>query len=101
MRNAACACAGKPKRRRSGKAGANSSGQVLDGSEGAEKHGKQKTVSRKERRNAKQKGSLDEKDAGQAEAKATTCSVCGEDFETRNRLFQHIKKSGHAVLKRG
>lgn len=29
------------------------------------------------------------------------CGVCGEDFESRTKLFQHIKVSGHALLKPG
>ena len=31
--------------------------------------------------------------------KITKCSVCSETFETRNKLFDHIKKEGHAALK--
>ncbi|KAI7847970.1 hypothetical protein BDC45DRAFT_524513 [Circinella umbellata] len=37
----------------------------------------------------------------QKEEKAATsellCNVCGEDFSTRNLLFTHIKKTGHAL----
>lgn len=29
----------------------------------------------------------------------TDCAVCGAEFGTRNKLFAHIKKTGHAVLK--
>ncbi|XP_026190720.1 kinesin-like protein KIF21B [Cyclospora cayetanensis] len=32
-------------------------------------------------------------------AKETTCAVCGTFFPTRNALFNHIKKEGHAALK--
>lgn len=31
--------------------------------------------------------------------KKPICSVCDEEFETRNKLFEHIKKEGHAALK--
>lgn len=31
--------------------------------------------------------------------KLSVCSVCNEEFETRNKLFEHIKKEGHAALK--
>ena len=31
--------------------------------------------------------------------KPPICSVCNEEFDTRNKLFEHIKKEGHAVLK--
>lgn len=27
-----------------------------------------------------------------------SCSVCYSKFTTRNKLFQHIKKTGHAVV---
>lgn len=29
----------------------------------------------------------------------TSCKVCGKDFPSRSKLFQHIKESGHAALK--
>lgn len=32
-------------------------------------------------------------------AKPVVCSVCQEEFDTRNKLFEHIKKEGHAALK--
>ena len=34
-----------------------------------------------------------------AAEKISKCSVCDEEFETRNKLFEHIKKEGHAALK--
>ena len=27
------------------------------------------------------------------------CGVCGGEFPSRSKLFEHIKSSGHAVLK--
>jgi DnaJ family protein A protein 5 len=32
-------------------------------------------------------------------SKSMKCSVCDEEFDTRNKLFEHIKKEGHAALK--
>ena len=40
----------------------------------------------------------EKKDESAAE-KISKCSVCDEEFETRNKLFEHIKKEGHAALK--
>ena len=40
-----------------------------------------------------------EKKAESAAEKISKCSVCDEEFETRNKLFEHIKKEGHAALK--
>mmetsp|Transcript_492 Transcript_492/g.1242 ORF Transcript_492/g.1242 Transcript_492/m.1242 type:complete len:559 (+) Transcript_492:108-1784(+) len=39
---------------------------------------------------------------GQAEGESGTsekCQVCGQDFPSRSKLFQHIKATGHATLK--
>ena len=30
---------------------------------------------------------------------ANVCAQCSEVFNTRNQLFSHIKKSGHAAMK--
>jgi len=30
---------------------------------------------------------------------AATCAVCGEEFSSRTKMFQHIKATGHAALK--
>jgi len=27
------------------------------------------------------------------------CSTCNEEFSSRNKMFQHLKESGHAALK--
>lgn len=38
--------------------------------------------------------------AGQeAEAAGHRCQVCNEEFSSRTKLFQHVEKEGHAVLK--
>lgn len=38
--------------------------------------------------------------SGAAEVKETSqCTVCGGVFPSKNKLFQHIKKEGHAALK--
>ncbi|KAL8274426.1 hypothetical protein Esti_001586 [Eimeria stiedai] len=39
------------------------------------------------------------KAAAAAKEKETSCSVCGALFSSRNSLFTHIKKEGHAALK--
>lgn len=39
------------------------------------------------------------KKAAEPMEKISKCSVCDEEFETRNKLFEHIKKEGHAALK--
>ena len=36
---------------------------------------------------------------GTPQASATACMVCGAECSTRNRLFKHIKDTGHAALK--
>ena len=36
---------------------------------------------------------------GLPQASATACMVCGAECSTRNRLFKHIKDTGHAALK--
>merc|ERR1711962_1583686 len=33
------------------------------------------------------------------EEKVKSCAVCGENFPSRTKLFDHIKKEGHAQLK--
>ena len=38
-------------------------------------------------------------DAEISETKSVICSVCNEEFETRNKLFEHIKSEGHAAVK--
>lgn len=37
--------------------------------------------------------------AAEPEAKEVLCTVCGNIFPSKNKLFQHIKKEGHAALK--
>jgi DnaJ family protein A protein 5 len=33
------------------------------------------------------------------ESKPSICSVCKLEFESRNKLFEHIKAEGHAIVK--
>lgn len=62
-------------------------------------------LSKKDKRKAKKKA----KEVRTAEALVTqaaaaaggddlTCQICGKQFDTRNKLFQHIKQTGHAML---
>lgn len=63
-----------------------------------------KTKSRKEK---KQKKHLSEKLRSKSnekaeveaedETKSMTCTICEEEFETRNKLFEHIEAEGHAA----
>jgi DnaJ homolog subfamily A member 5 len=39
------------------------------------------------------------KNQDESESKISICSVCKEEFQSRNRLFEHIKEEGHAALK--
>ena len=42
-------------------------------------------------------------EAGGASAKPKAnewnCRTCGAEFRSRNRLFKHIKKTGHAIIR--
>jgi hypothetical protein len=49
-----------------------------------------KPRSRKDRRRAKE---------AEAQQNGLLCTVCREQFKTRNQLFKHIKDRGHAQLK--
>ena len=62
-------------------------------------------LSKKDKRKAKKKA----KEVRTAEALVTqaaaaaggdelACQICGKQFDTRNKLFQHIKQTGHAML---
>ena len=35
----------------------------------------------------------------EATAKPSICSICKEEFDSRNKLFEHIKEKGHAIVK--
>ncbi len=65
-------------------------GEPANGKKGGKEPKKNKTQLRKERKIAQKK--MDEE-------AALTCSVCGEAFSSRNKLFTHIKKTKHAALK--
>ena len=38
-------------------------------------------------------------DTAEASSKPSICSVCKLEFESRNKLFEHIKAEGHAIVK--
>ncbi len=40
-------------------------------------------------------------DIADEDGTVVNCRVCGSVFPTRNRLFQHIAKTGHAELHQG
>lgn len=48
---------------------------------------------------AASRGGSGKQAAAAAATEGTRCAVCGEDFSSRSKLFQHIKATGHAVLK--
>ncbi|KAI9275702.1 hypothetical protein BDA99DRAFT_457379 [Phascolomyces articulosus] len=50
--------------------------------------GKTKREKRKEKKKQKEEKAI---------ASELLCNVCGEDFSTRNQLFNHIKNTGHAL----
>lgn len=53
------------------------------------------------REESKKRGSKKSAKERRAEAvdASTNCSVCGEEFESRNQLFKHIATTGHAIRK--
>lgn len=59
-----------------------------------------KPSTHKEVKNEKEsRKSRKKKQAKAASATDNACKICGLTFETRNRLFQHIKETGHAAYK--
>ena len=48
----------------------------------------------KSKKKAKEAGGVSEETKSSSEL---TCTVCGREFPSRNKLFQHIKDSGHAI----
>lgn len=49
-----------------------------------------------EKQNKKKKKESNKTDPSQ---KPGTCGICGEEFPSRSKLFDHIKSTGHAMLK--
>ena len=41
----------------------------------------------------------DEKNENDKTLKPIICTVCNEEFDSRNKLFDHIKEKGHAAPK--
>lgn len=86
-----------------GAAEESSAAEEASAGNGKKKKGKAKKEKKKEAlsskaSNAKQSG----KRGPQAETEeppATECSVCGQQFASRSKLFRHIRESGHAALK--
>ena len=39
----------------------------------------------------------DDSDEEETTVNATSCAVCKTDFQSKNKLFSHLKSSGHAV----
>ena len=49
--------------------------------------------------NARTDGVKTEEKEPEAVVKPVICSVCNQEFESRNKLFEHIKEEGHAATK--
>ena len=71
-------------------------------------HSEPSKAEKRAARRAKRKAKAASKEGGTGGAAAKTsgggdastdCAVCGASFGTRNKLFTHIKKTGHAALK--
>eukprot|EP00730_Choanoeca_flexa_P006390 TRINITY_DN12143_c4_g7_i1.p1 TRINITY_DN12143_c4_g7~~TRINITY_DN12143_c4_g7_i1.p1 ORF type:complete len:667 (+),score=213.71 TRINITY_DN12143_c4_g7_i1:67-2067(+) len=52
---------------------------------------------KKGRRRAKKQNAHTAEEPSSSEPSEQACNVCGENFATRNKLFQHIKATGHAL----
>jgi len=51
-------------------------------------------LSKREKRRAREAA----KNARESEAKSVSaCNVCGEVFESRTKLFEHVNREGHAL----
>lgn len=50
---------------------------------------------KKKKTTSKEAGSCGEEDGKVSELR---CNVCRKEFSSRNKLFQHIKNTGHAVM---
>ncbi|XP_015883263.3 DNAJ protein JJJ1 homolog [Ziziphus jujuba] len=49
--------------------------------------------------NTKSKNSKGKKAKASSKHLSNTCEACGEEFESRNKLHQHLSNTGHATLK--
>jgi DnaJ family protein A protein 5 len=56
-------------------------------------------INEKKKQNKQEKSSENENEEPAESNKPPVCSVCNQEFESRNRLFEHIKEEGHAILK--
>ncbi len=57
------------------------------------------TITKKEDKKSTNSKTQETNEVEQTVSKTSKCSVCDEEFDTRNKLFEHIKKEGHAALK--
>lgn len=54
-------------------------------------------VSSKKSKSKKRRNKNDDSDVEEENVGQTICAVCKNDFATKNKLFAHLKSSGHAV----
>ncbi|XP_068655679.1 DNAJ protein JJJ1 homolog [Aristolochia californica] len=63
---------------------------------------KNQSLDRKERKDTNmksKKSSKGKKQKATSKVSDHSCGTCGEDFNTRNKLFKHLGDTGHAMLK--
>jgi hypothetical protein len=61
-------------------------------------------VSEKEEENMKRqekKKPRRKKEKAKTSKSEYSCNVCGEEFETRNSMFTHVREKAHALAKEG
>lgn len=61
--------------------------------------GKEASTHEEKKKEKEVKKARKKKQTKVANGAANACKICGAAFETRNRLFQHIKETGHAAFK--
>lgn len=73
------------------------SNKYIDSSEEEEQNQEtEQQLTKKQKRKLKEKSKQELRNANPDKP---TCAVCHAQFESRTKLFQHIKESGHAALK--
>ncbi len=85
-----------PPRRGKGRRGRGDSDNFNFGIDSEDESAQQRTE-KKERKAKKKAGK--KKAGAKGEKSSAACEVCGMVFDTRNRLFGHIKETGHAAFK--
>mmetsp|Transcript_8509 Transcript_8509/g.53172 ORF Transcript_8509/g.53172 Transcript_8509/m.53172 type:complete len:579 (-) Transcript_8509:1732-3468(-) len=74
-------------------------GQMHLDAEGPELSMRESSTHKEVKKEKESKKARKKKQAKAASETNNACKICGLTFETRNRLFQHIKETGHAAYK--